>query len=440
MHLKLRSADVLRNSSAVWKLHALVLTAKSFAQTATEDKLLTLAEAYRRWPTTRLERRLAPWLTRERAAVWRDKKIGWGRFHQSLASSTLTKSLILKTPRPNGEKGVLFVDFQYNWLRLLQYYDVPKLLNEYLLVVCSTWSPPDFYSIWALAHLGQDPVFLQVANPADLPLFSRFNTNIRPMPIMASDWVNPAFYSPKPHANREIDLLMVAGWSHVKRHWLLFDALRRMRRGLRVVLIGQDADGRTAEDVFREAKAFGVADRIEIIRDASIEQVTDYQCNAKASVIFSAREGACVVVAESMFAGAPVALMQNAHVGARAYINPQTGVLLRRSTTAVQLSRLIEESAAFRPREWALGNISCFQTAKKLNGILRDYCTKEGRPWTTDIVPLCWRPYPAYTTTADEEGMLQEYERLKHIYGITLDLCRTAPLNLCVDHIRDICA
>jgi len=77
-----------------------------------------------------------------------------------------------------------------------------------------------------------------------------------------------------------------------------------MRRGIRVVLIGQDADGRTVDDVFREAKAFGVADRIQMIQDASIDEVTKHQCNSKTSIILSAREGSCVVVAESLFADA----------------------------------------------------------------------------------------------------------------------------------------
>jgi glycosyltransferase involved in cell wall biosynthesis len=418
MHLKLPIADALRNSSLVWKSLAIGLTLKSFTQPKVEDKLLTLAQSYRRWPSRSTERRLAPWLNTERAAIWREKKIGWTRYRKQLSSPTLIKSLILKAPGADGEKGVLYVSFEYNWLRLLQHFDLRRLLNEYFLIGASSWSPPYFPAHWALAHIGPDPVFMQISNPSDTELYARFDHNIRPIPIMASDWINPDFYNPKPHKQREIDILQVAGWSHVKRHWLLFRALRKMPRHLRVVLIGQDADGRTADDVFREAKAFGVADRIQMIQDASIDEVTRHQCNSKSSISLSAREGSCVVVAESLFADASVAMLYNSHVGSRAYINAQTGKLLRTDTMHMQLSELIERSASFSPRAWAVANITSARTTEKLNGVLRDYSRERALPWTQDIAPMCWRPDPVYVQTADNEHLQSAYAALQERHGV----------------------
>src|SRR5438552_16068115 len=113
VQLKLQLADALRNSPMMWRLHAVALTAKSLTQSAPEDRLLTLAQAYRRWPSGSLESRLR----RESAAVWREKKIGWQRYQAQIAGKTLIKSLILKAPGADGEKGVLYVSFEYNWLR-----------------------------------------------------------------------------------------------------------------------------------------------------------------------------------------------------------------------------------------------------------------------------------------------------------------------------------
>lgn len=420
MQLKLQIGDTLRNSSAVWKLHAVWLRLKSSTQPKAEEKLLTLAQSYRRWPSHSVERRLAPWLTPERAAIWREKRIGWTRYRQQLASEKLTKSLILKAPGADGEKGVLYVSFEYNWLRLLQHFDLRRLLEEYLLVGASSWSPPDFPAHWALAHVGPDPVFMQISNPSDKELYARFDHGIRPLPIMASDWINPDFYEPKPHHQREIDILMVAGWSLVKRHWLLFRALRKMSHHLRVVLIGQDADGRTANDVLREAKAFGVADRIQMIQDASIDEVTKHQCNSKTSIILSAREGSCVVVAESLFANTPVAMMQNVHIGSRAYVNAQTGALLHADTMHLQLSEMMERSASFSPRAWAQANITSARTTEKLNGILRDYSREQGLPWTRDIAPMCWRPDPIYAQIADNERLQSAYATLQERHGVVV--------------------
>jgi len=278
---QVRIVDVLRNSGAVWQLSAAAGLAKSFAAKARKDRLRLRATAYRRaspgFLREQLESQLSLWLEPPRADIWRREKIGWDRLRDRLANRALDKSLVLKSPGANGEKGVVYLSFEYNWLRLVAHYELPKLLEEYLLVIASSSSPPDFTSHWALAHIGPDPVFLQISNLSDQKRHERLPHNIRPVPIMASDWINPVFYRPRPHPQREIDILVVAGWSRVKRHWLLFNALRKMRRDLRVVLIGQDSEGRTADDVWREAKAFGVANQIELMRDATIETVTEYQ-------------------------------------------------------------------------------------------------------------------------------------------------------------------
>ena len=421
---RLRIADALRNSRAFWQLSAVASLAKSFVASARKDRLLLRATAYRRASPgivrERLESHLSPWLEPPRADIWRKEKIGWKRFERDLTSKIMNRSVILKSSTADGEKGVLYVAFEHNWLRLIEHYDLPKLLQEYFLVVASSWLPPDFPSHWALANIGPDPIFLQISNPSDIEIHQRFRHNIRPVPIMASDWINPEFYQPRPYQQREIDILMVAGWSRLKRHWLLFRALRSMRRDLRVVLIGQDSDGRTADDVWREVKAFGVAEQIEIIRDATIEMVTNQQCNSKASVILSAREGSCVAVTESFFADTPVAMMRNAHVGSRAYINRQTGVLMSPETMAAQLSELIEQRMSYSPRAWAMANVTCFHSTSKLETVLREYSVERRIPWTRDIVPFCWRPDPIYARNVDAEQMKPAYQELYERHGVVV--------------------
>ena len=421
---RLLIVDALRNSRAVRQCAAAAALAQSFVASAPKERLVLRAIAYRRansgFLRKRLEAHLSSWLESPRADVWRKEKIGWKRFQRDLASRTMNRSIILKSPTVDGEKGVLYVSFEHNWLRLIEHYDLPRLLQDYLLVGASSSSPPDFPTHWALAHIGPDPVFLQISNPSDMEIHQRFHHNICPVPIMASDWINPEFYQPRPNHQREIDILMVAGWSSLKRHWLLFRALRKMRRDLRVVLVGQDSEGRTGDDVWREAKAFGVADRIEMIRDATIEMVTEHQCNSKTSVVLSAREGSSVVVTESFFADAPVAMMHNAHVGSRAYINGQTGILLRSETMAAQLSQLIEQHTSYSPRAWAMAKITCFHSTKTLNLLLRRYSDERRYPWNREIVPFCWRPDPVYVSDTDAVQLVPAYQDLYDRHGIVV--------------------
>lgn len=429
---KLRVCDRILYSSLLRSGYVLVLVARAqWLSRQRSEKLLLLSTAYRRCPPNALrrvlERMLSPWLDDiEHATIWREEKIGVARYRSYLASNVLTKSLLLKQPGPNGEKGALYVSFEYNWARLLKHVAVEKLLADYLLVLSSTNSPTSYEMVWALANSSPHPLLLQISNPLDHTLYRRFGRNLVVLPIMASDWINPGYYDPKPHADREIDILVVARWSRQKRHWLLFQALQRMRRDLRVVLIGQDDPPRTASHIREEARLFGVANQIEVISNVAPQVVSQYQCNSRTSVIPTAREGACVVVAEALFANTPVAMMENAYIGTKAYINPRTGVLLRRHSMAWQLSKLIEESYSYAPREWAdAQGIDCFRSSAKLNEILREYCVSKHLPWTRDITPLCMRPDPVYVDRADAGGLMDGYEYLRQHYHLEFGEYRT---------------
>ena len=142
---------------------------------------------------------------------------------------------------------------------------------------------------------------------------------------------------------------------------------------------------------------------------------------SRVSIAFSKREGACISVAESLFADSPVAMMHDAHMGSRTYINERTGRFVQRRGLARALSGMIERSGGFAAREWALANISAPRTSERLNAILREHAQRAGRPWTTDIVPLCRRYVPRYLHDADRVRMQAGVKRLQLKHGIVLD-------------------
>lgn len=399
---------------------------------ALDSRLLGLLAACR-WVSTRwlrrcLARELRPWLASDRSEVFRTGRIVRAQYQRDIGKSVLTTSLLIKEPGPGGEKGVLYSSVEDNWARLLVHHNARRFLGEYLLVGASSWSPTDYAVLAGFAGLTDDPIFVGISNPADVLAYKVLRPVVMPVPIMACDWINPDFYVPKPHASREIDILMVANFSPFKRHWVLFQALRRMRRNLRVVLIGIRSRGRGEATLREEAKAFGVPQELEVLTNASIEAVTGYQCNSRISVIMSQREGSCVAVTESFFANTPVAVMRNAHVGSRAYVNEATGVLLTERGIARQLSAFLERSGSFRPRLWALDHVTCFHSTARLNALLRDYCTGVGRPWTQDITPMCWRYVPSYVMESDEQDMKPALDRLRERHAIHLERFVYRPL------------
>jgi glycosyltransferase involved in cell wall biosynthesis len=370
----------------------------------------------------RLKREVGPWLAPDRAEEWRKARIGWDRYYREfdLAKPELHTSLLLKAPGPDGEKGVLYVSFEYNLMRLIAHHDARRLLAEYQVVMATSWSPTDYGVFATYAGLSDDPLFAGISNVVDVDAYRVMGPVVEPVPLMASDWIDPRFYTPRPHSEREIDILMVANFTRCKRHWLLFRALRHMRRDLRVTLIGIPSPDRPADVLRAEAKAFGAPQDLEIISNANIDVVSAYQCNARTSIILSKREGSCVATAECLFADTPMGLVRDAHVGSKAYINERTGVLLTESALDRELSAFLEASGSFQPRAWAMENITCHRSSDRLNAQLRDHSLRRGRPWTRDIAPLCWRYVPSYVSADDERRLAPALEELKTRHGVQL--------------------
>jgi glycosyltransferase involved in cell wall biosynthesis len=341
---------------------------------------------------------------------------GLPRYRESLPTQPgLTRSLLLKAPTEGGEKGVLLLYFEYNWVRLLlglSDAELKWLGQRYDLILAASWSPTDYAALALAVATLPDGAWLQPANRAEVAKLTAFHPNLRLLDSLACDWVNPDFYQPKPFAERSIDLLMIANWGKFKRHWDFFAALTQLPKDLRVVLIGQKEGGRTTASIQQEAKRIGVPQHLEMHESLTIEQVTAMQSAAKVSGLTSRREGGCVAAVESLFAGCALAMRADAHVGSRAHINPQTGALLRPGKMAEDLMALLQRAGDLRPREWAIENISCQQTTAKLNAALKAQAEAEARPWTHDLVLANWRPHPTFAHPAEQEQMRPAYEEL----------------------------
>ena len=428
IRLRARGYGRLRNNPLLSELAAVALLVRSgLPGRSTRRRLEDLLTASRRATTgairRALRRRIAPRLEGAGSSVWRSQQVGLGRYlgkFGDVRDRVITTSVVLKAPGPDGEKGVLYSSFEYNWLRLAQHERIREFLRDYYLVGASSWSPPDYVPFVHLAGLSDDPVFIGISNKVDMERYRIASPAIEPVDLMACDWINPEYYAPRPRAERSIDILMVANWLRFKRHWLLFEALRHMRRDLRVVLVGRNGPGRTEREIREEARAFGVPQDLELHTNISIVELTRLQCDTRIGVLFSGREGSCVAPVETLFADAPVAMMQHAHVGSRAYINPRTGIIVRRSNLDRTLGRFLEESDGFSPRAWALENVTCHHSSARLNALLREHATHRGQPWTTDIAPLCWRYVPQLVREADVTRLARATSELAERYGIAL--------------------
>jgi hypothetical protein len=327
----------------------------------------------------------------------------------------LSRSVILKSPGPGGEKGVLLMTFEYNWARLLLGLDAEgrRWMDEnYDLVLSTSWSPTDYAVLGLATACTTGNVFVQSCNYGEIAAIEAFHPRLRCLKTLPCDWINPVLYDPKPAAERETDIVMVANWGEFKRHWELFRALRHMPADLKIVLIGQREPGRSTETIRALAQAHGVPQKLEIHESIPIAEVARLQCQAKVSVIMTRREGCCVAAVESLFAGCALAMREDAHVGPLAYINEHTGQRLRPGHVHEDLMALLRRSAQLAPRQWSVENLACHLSREKLNTLLKTSAESQGRPWTRDIAQPHWRPHPTHAHEADRERLRPVYEEL----------------------------
>jgi len=415
---KLRIRDTIRYSPLLKKLAAAgtAMRLPLAGSAARKAALVTRARRHTgngwlgRWVDKRASR-----LWGRTENVWKRERIGWEKYPSAQTCSSLDRTIVLKAPGPNGEKGVILLMMEANWLRLFAGTtpnEIAALDECYTFILSTGWSPTDYALIALAAESLRHPFFVQSCNYGEIPLLESFHPRVRCLPMIACDWINPDLYSPKPFSERETDILMVANWAPFKRHWHLYEALAKMPTSLRITLIGQPEQGHTAESSHKQAKRLGVKQDIRFIDQATIDEVQQHQCDSRISLILSRREGCCVAVCESLFAGSPVGMVRGAHVGPLAYINDQTGAVLGLGRTDRQLMAFLERASSCSPREWAMNRISCFASIKRVNEAMKAEAIDAGRPWTVDLATPCWRPYPRYVDFQDHERLLPVYQKL----------------------------
>ena len=330
------------------------------------------------------------------------------------------KGIILKPYVSPREKGVLYLTFEKQWLRLLRTGKVHEIASQYDVVLGPSSSPPPHVEMLLMAKLWPGPVFSILGNLADAELLKALSPKLIPLPLLASSWIVPEDFTLHLSRTKDHDIVMLAHFDPVKRHWLLFEALRKLPRACRVLLMGLPLGGRDENDLMREARTFGVEGRFDLLLRPSRAEVMAGLARSRVSLVFSRQEGACIAVSESLFANTPVGLFRDARIGSKAFINDQTGRLLDYGNLARQLQQFVEEADTYQPREWALANISCHVSRAALNRELKQASLTAGREWTRDVLPFRKDLVPSYLFATDEAAMRPEYERFAEQFGLLL--------------------
>jgi glycosyltransferase involved in cell wall biosynthesis len=346
-------------------------------------------------------------------------RLDWTKLVPDFDDRRIYKAAILKPWLEPNEKGIVFISFEGQWIRLLNQKNPREFADRYTIVIAPSSSPHNLVNyVFPLAYPA--PIFTLISNARDLQVLPRVSNRLHVAPLYASHWVNPDLFEPLPRADRPYDLIMVASWGKVKRHHALFSALRSMPKDLRVLLVGQDQEGRSADTIRALARGYGVEDRFTILTNQPYREVTKLFCQARATIVLSKREGSCVVVAESLFADTPVALLRGAVIGSTVFLNEQTGRFLDENNLSSTLTDFVATADRYRPRAWAEQNISCWRTTQILNDLLKQEAVQRGQAWTQDLAPLQWSPDPQLARAEDRQRLAAERIEIATRFGLEI--------------------
>lgn len=293
--------------------------------------------------------------------------------------------LLLKPYMSDKEKGVLLIQYNDSFKKFVSMYNLTQLGKLYRIILePSTWGYRD-PAILLFLGLCTD-VIIQAQYAADYQYIRSLTGNLVPLRIGAGDWVDDERFSPTTDARKIYDIVMVASWQRLKRHHLLFSAVRECGAAVsRIALIGYPSSGRTKDDILSEAMKHGLASKIDIYENVSRTDVSRIIGQSKIGVMLTLREGANKGIYECLFSGVPVVISDH-NIGVnREHINQYTGVIASDEELPQKLVHLLDNIHTYDPRSWAIRNTGYKNSTRVLNDCLKTCATKDGEKWTQDI-------------------------------------------------------
>lgn len=300
-----------------------------------------------------------------------------------------------------GEKGVLLLTYNYTYRALHALFRTEEMRNFYTLVL-----EPSFYRFEDPAYLlYRDWNVVVESRIRSFPeVLASFGSSFGAVELNAGEWVDPDTFRPIPEITKMYDLVYVASYSRCKRHEVLFEALSRIKRPLRVALVGA-RDDRTREFIVSEMNRRGVADQCEIFGKLPAHEINLLINRSRLNLMISSFESANRVIYEAMFADVPSIVNKNCAGVDLSYINEYTGIQASDAELPDAILHAIEHPNGFAPRAWGMEHCSYARSTRLLNEKLKEVALAKGEPWTTDIAAKVNCSDPTYKFGSDAERL-----------------------------------
>ena len=331
---------------------------------------------------------------------------------------TVLRSIVLKNPvlhQDQIEKGVLLVKFSTTLPFVIRDLDCEQLLEWFWLVIEPSWSSYCAPELLYWARFANAPIIIESSEITDYRFLKKLEANFVPVSYGSSDWVDERIFTPQ-ECGKEYDAIFIAGYYWAKRHHRFLKAVSAVKKnGYRAAMVCTPW-GDFKQDVQRLLQFYDVVDCVDVFEGVPPEELSRLISMSKVNVLLSLKEGSNRSIFEGFFADVPgIVLEENMGVN-KTYINQYTGHLIADKDLEDSLAYFSREWRSFKPRAWALENISPLVTTKKLNEQLMALAAEAGDPWTVDIVPKVNSPEAIYYHAADGDRLLS-MEKLKQAFA-----------------------
>ena len=284
--------------------------------------------------------------------------------------SAARRTIILRHPgtaHNRAWKGILVITFTRTSSFYYRHIDFRRLANEYHVFLEPSWMgycDPDIL-FWALSSA---PVFVEASEIRDRQFLATLNRNLIAVDFGASDWVDERIFQPLPNVRKIYDVTYVANRGAYKRPHVFFRAVKKAvakNSQFRAAFVCASWGG--SRDTIRDLiEHYGLGDNLVLLESLSTEEVNTVLNQSKLCVLLSRKEGSNRSLFEAMFANTP-ALVLSENVGVnKSYFNAETGVVADEADLAEAIVSVSGRYFEFRPRQWAMQNISAHATRRKL--------------------------------------------------------------------------
>jgi glycosyltransferase involved in cell wall biosynthesis len=212
---------------------------------------------------------------------------------------------------------------------------------------------------------------VQASEPLDREFLRDLGSNLIPIDIGASDWVDHRVFRPL-GVEKTFDVIYVANLTPMKRVNVYLRAvseLVRLRPGFRAALVVSSFGG-NKEEFEQLLRWYGIGPQLTVLMNQTQSQLNDIVNRSRVSVLLSRKEGSNKTLFESMFCDTPVILLRN-NIGVnKEYINEHTGRLIDESQLVDTILEFVDGRIPVSPRTWAIENISAERSTEKLEKTL----------------------------------------------------------------------